>query len=157
MRDLGRRAAVAAALAIGLSAAAPISQPAQRPSPQARVLALRAQGLQARIEKRHGPSAADGLAFDRLVADVTAYNRTFSRWDVSVQRAVQSTAPPGRTAFGLIVLGGPRTCKVNCSFFPDNRPPGYFCLPDGTSFCNPDTGLQVCSWKCVKIPLSDLF
>src|SRR5262245_32564077 len=123
---------------------------------KAEALAARARALETKVMKAKKVSAAQRHAFDRLIADVKAYNTATGRFDVSVERATFTTAPAHRPAYSsrMIDTGEP-FCTVDCPFFPPNRPDGYFCLPDGESFCDPDTGNTVCSYRCVKIPLYD--
>jgi hypothetical protein len=122
-----------------------------------KALAARARALQSETTKRKSVSAAQQRSFDTLVADVEAYNAATKRFDISVERAVFVTPHVNEPAYSsrMIDTGQPG-CTVSCPFFPPNRPEGYFCLPDGTSFCDPRTGITVCSYRCVRIPLSDL-
>lgn len=118
-------------------------------------LVERTRALEADVARTTTVSAGQQRQFDRLVADVQAYTAATGRHDASVERASFATPCGAQPAFSALQPEHP-TCSANCPLFPPNRPKGYFCLPDGGSFCDPMSGVTVCSYRCVKIPFADV-
>jgi hypothetical protein len=158
-RRFDRRGLWPAALAaVAVLALAGCNGPARTPEQHGKELAARAKALEAEVTKTNSVSPAQQAAFDGLAAEIQAYNKATKRTDLSVEHGTFTPTGGGQPAYSarFIDPGVPGSCTVNCPLFPPNRPPGYFCLPDGASFCDPITGVTVCSYKCVRIPFSGL-
>lgn len=137
---------------VALMALAGCSKPPLAPEKQAEALIARTTALAPTL------ATADGAAaFDALVADVTAYNKSTARTDVTVQRGVVTEPGAGQvgvvSGFSALQNTGGGLCPADfkCPATPANAPAGYTCREDGASFCDPATGNRVCSYRCVRV------
>ena len=123
------------------------------PEERERTLTARAIALEEEVTKANSVGPGQSEAFNRLVADVEAHNKSTGRFNLSVERAAFGTPPSGQPAYSSSALShesGNRSCS-SCPIFPPNRPKGYFCLLD-SRICDPITKNTVCSYRCVKHP-----
>jgi hypothetical protein len=115
-------------------------------------LVARARALEKEVTKANAVNASQQQALDQLVADIETYNAATKRFDISVERAVFTTPNGGQPAYSTPHRDDDK-CDP-CPVSPPNRPQGYICwLDNKDSFCDPRTGIRVCSYTCVQISL----